>query len=206
LALPAGPANQNAIAVNTNNVTIDLNGFEISKTAGPPISVAFGIYAINRANITVKNGTITGFNQGIVFDYKSGLNINYNHVVENVRFMNEQLFGIVLHHATNTLVQNCAIADTGYDAKGNIVSAQGTGIDVSLTNQGAGNALINNRITHSTLLGTESFGGTYLNANLASQCPIGFQLAHNDKYRNNTTIDCQRPFVANAAIDLGGNN
>jgi hypothetical protein len=206
LTLPPGTAAQNAITVNTNNVTIDLGGFEISQTASPSTSIDFGIFAMNRANITVKNGTIVGFNEGIVLEYTSGLNINYNHVIDGVRFLNEQLFAIVLHHATNCLVQNCAIADTGYGAKGNVVSALGTGIDVSLTSQGAGNALVNNRITHSTLLAAESFGGTYLNANFASQCPTGFKISANDKYRNNTTIDCVKPFVPNGATDLGGNN
>jgi hypothetical protein len=206
LTLPPGPAAQNAITVNTSNVTIDLDGFAISKTAGAGTPVAFGILATNQADITVKNGAIVGFDQGIVFAYASGLNINHNHLVDGVRFINEQLFAIVLHHSYNCLVQNCAIADTGYDAKGNIVSAQGVGIDVSLTNQGAGNALMNNRITHSTQLAAESFGGTYLNANFASQCPVGFQISRNDKFRNNTTIDCVKPFVQNGATDLGGNN
>src|SRR5580658_6986238 len=121
---------------------IDALPYVIS-TAGDGTPVAFGILAMNQADITVKNGAIVGFDQDIVFGYTSGLNINHNHLVDGVRFSNEQLFAIVLHHSYNCLVQICAIADTGYDAKGNIVSAQGTGIDVSLTNQGASNALMN---------------------------------------------------------------
>jgi hypothetical protein len=203
-----GPGAQSAIAVNTSNVTIDLNGFYISKARNGDTSPTFGVFSNNRANITVKNGTIIGFQTGVAFDYLGGANINSNHLVDGVRFTNEQVTGIYLHHTTNCLIQNCSIAHTGYEANGNIVSVQGTGITVIDTNPGAGNALVNNRVTHSALTGisTGKFGGTYSDGNFVSKCLTGFQLAQDDKYRNNTTISCQSPFIANGATDLGGNN
>jgi hypothetical protein len=71
-------ATTNAIEINANNVTIDLNGFSI---VGPTICVAgpgggaviscsptgggTGVLAIQRRNVTVVNGTVRGMGTGI---------------------------------------------------------------------------------------------------------------------------------------------
>jgi hypothetical protein len=201
-----GPA-QAAITVNVGYVTIDLNGFYLIKPLNGDTSISFGIFANNKANITVQNGRIIGFSQGLRFD---GTNNNVNNHVENVSFTFEQDFGIVLIQARNTLIRDCTIANTGFDTLGNIVTGQGVGISI-FTNPSSGNSLINNRITKSLQLGIitsggSNFGGTYLEGNFVSNCPSGFQMAQDDKYRSNTTIGCQTPFFANGATDLGGNN
>jgi hypothetical protein len=71
LVFSPGTATQNAITVNSSNVTIDLNGFYISKPQNGDTSLSFGIYAADRANITVKNGIILGFFEGIRFEWLS---------------------------------------------------------------------------------------------------------------------------------------
>ncbi len=200
----------NGITINANDVIIDMNGFAITKHQIGNTPHCFGIYALNRANITVKNGIIFGFYEGIRFDFSGGANINSNHLVDGVRFINEQAFGIVLTQTTNCLIQNCSMASTGFDTAGDVVSGFGAGIDLAV-NAGAANALINNRMTKSLQAGIETkngqaLGGTYLEGNLSSKSAIGFDLSPNDKYRNNTTISCALPFNANGAIDLGGNN
>jgi hypothetical protein len=43
----------------------------------------------------------------------------------------------------------------------------------------------------------QAVGGTFLEGNLASKCPVGFVLSQGDKYRNNITISCATPFNAN---------
>ena len=60
------------IEIDSDDVTIDLNGFRLSGpivcVGSPPIcsgSSSTGILAGNRQNITVKNGTVRGFNRGI---------------------------------------------------------------------------------------------------------------------------------------------
>src|SRR5262245_30153800 len=47
-----------AITVNTNNVVIDLNGHKIGNLAAGSGTLAKGVYAVQRQNITIKNGTI----------------------------------------------------------------------------------------------------------------------------------------------------
>ena len=210
LTLPVSQVSGNAITINASNVTIDMNGFAITKNQTGNTPHCFGIYALNRANITVKNGLIFGFYEGIRFDFIEGGNTNSNHLVDGVRFTNEQAFGIVLIQTTNSLIQNCAMASTGFDTSGNVVSGFGAGIDLAV-NAGVANALINNRIIKSLQAGIETkggqaLGGTYLEGNLSSKSAIGFDLSPNDKYRNNTTISCTLPFSANGAVDLGGNN
>src|SRR6266542_1190224 len=55
-----------AIDIQTNNVVLDLNGFKLGGLAAGPGTTANGIHALNRQNITIKNGTIRGFLEGIV--------------------------------------------------------------------------------------------------------------------------------------------
>src|SRR5262245_47728812 len=54
-----------AITIDANNVVLDLNGFKLGGLAAGPGTLAFGIRAVNRANITIKNGTVRGFFYGI---------------------------------------------------------------------------------------------------------------------------------------------
>jgi Periplasmic copper-binding protein (NosD) len=198
---------QAAITVNVGYVTIDLNGFYLIKPLNGDTSLSFGILASNKANITVRNGTIIGVSQGIRFD---GTNNNDNNRVEAVRFNFEQMTGILLIDARNNLIRDCSIANTGFDTQGNIVTGNGDGIDI-LSNPSSGNSVIDNRVSRSVQEGIhtrsgQGFGGTYLENNLVSNCPTGFDLAQDDKYRSNTTIGCQAPFFTNGATDLGGNN
>ena len=44
-----------AIDIQTNNVILDLNGFKLGGLAGGLGTLAIGVHAINRQNITIKN-------------------------------------------------------------------------------------------------------------------------------------------------------
>src|SRR5207342_3852578 len=50
-----------AIDVQTNNVTIDCNGYKIGGLAAGSSSQTYGIFAISRQNITVRNCGVRGF-------------------------------------------------------------------------------------------------------------------------------------------------
>src|SRR5262245_65012950 len=54
-----------AINIRTGNVVLDLNGFRLSGLAAGFNTQAIGIFAINLQNITIKNGTVSGFIRGI---------------------------------------------------------------------------------------------------------------------------------------------
>src|SRR5450756_2016927 len=47
-----------AIDIQTNNVVLDLNGFKLGGLAAGPGTLASGIFANNRQNITIRNGTV----------------------------------------------------------------------------------------------------------------------------------------------------
>ncbi len=53
------------ITVATNNVTIDMNGFKLGGLAAGTATLANGIFALDRRNITIRNGSIRGFLRGI---------------------------------------------------------------------------------------------------------------------------------------------
>ena len=48
----------NAIEIATNNVILDLNGYKIGGLAAGPGTMANGIMAFGRQNVTIKNGTM----------------------------------------------------------------------------------------------------------------------------------------------------
>ena len=97
----------NAISINTNNVTLDCNGYKIGGLAAGTSSLANGIYADNtRQNITVRNCGIRGFYYGINLQGGAG------HLVEDNRLDNNLLVGIQIL-GDNNRVQRNRIYDTG---------------------------------------------------------------------------------------------
>lgn len=95
----------NAITVSANAATIDLNGFKLGGVGGGSGSTASGINANFRDNITMRNGTIRGFNVGVTV---SG---NQN-IVEGLRIEGATLQGLVVAGG-GTLVQNNMIENIG---------------------------------------------------------------------------------------------
>jgi len=55
----------NATEIAANNVVLDLNGHKVGGLAAGPGSFARGIHAFQRKNLTIKNGTVRGFEIGI---------------------------------------------------------------------------------------------------------------------------------------------
>jgi len=54
----------NAITINANSVTLDLNGYKLAGSAGTGTQ-ANGVYATARKYVSVKNGVIRGFLRGV---------------------------------------------------------------------------------------------------------------------------------------------
>ena len=91
--------NVNGIEINTDNVTLDLNGHVMvgpGKTSG---TSGHGIYANDtRNNIAVINGTVRAFREG-------GITlIGTNNQVKDIRAYNNGLVGI---SANNSIITNC---------------------------------------------------------------------------------------------------
>jgi hypothetical protein len=98
----------NAVTVATNNVTIDCNDFKLGGLAAGDSSLANGIRATNRQNITVRHCNIRGFNHGVRIDGAAG----GGHLVEDNRLDNNLMKGIVVE-GDNNRVQRNRVYDTG---------------------------------------------------------------------------------------------
>ncbi len=111
-----------AIDIQTNNVTIDCNGYKIGGLAAGAGSFTYGIDAINRQNITVRNCGIRGFLEAVHIDGGAG------DLIEDNRFDNN-LFVSMYLGADNSRVRRNAVYDTG----GATGSDQSVGLSISAT-------------------------------------------------------------------------
>jgi len=98
----------NAITINTNNVTIDCNDFKLGGLAAGAGTEAFGIYAGNRRNATVRRCNIRGFYRGVQFPGSAG----GGHVIEDNRFDSNTAFGVYVRGDGSVLRRN-QFTDTG---------------------------------------------------------------------------------------------
>ena len=104
-----------AITINANNVTIDCNDFKVGGLVAGDGSLANGIYADNRQNVTVRHCNVRGFYRGIHLTGGAG------HLVEDNRLDNNLHTGIYVS-GDNTLVQRNRVFDTGGSPGNNYAS------------------------------------------------------------------------------------
>ncbi|QSX79705.1 right-handed parallel beta-helix repeat-containing protein [Agrilutibacter solisilvae] len=99
----------NAVVIAANNVTLDCNGFKLGGLAAGPASTAWGVYASDRLNATVRHCNIRGFFIGLFLSGGGG------HVVEDNRFDQNLGTALAIRYGTNTanLVQRNRVFDTG---------------------------------------------------------------------------------------------
>ena len=133
LAGPIAVASGNALTISASNVTLDLNGFELSSSASPKAGTAIAI-AAGRSSIAITNGFITNFAGGIVSDGTTSHSIH----VADVTVTSAGVDGIVL--ARRDAAYNLPALDTSIDR---CSAYSTTGIRVS------GIGLSANRVTFS---------------------------------------------------------
>lgn len=98
--------NGTAILVNTNNVTIEMNGFKLGGLGGGTGTTAYGIASYSRQNVTVRNGTVRGFYINV---YLLG---GLGHIVEDLRLDGARGHGLFLG-GSNLVARNNFITNTG---------------------------------------------------------------------------------------------
>jgi hypothetical protein len=81
-----------AITINTNNVTIDFNGFKLGGLGGGAATQANGVVVDNRQNITLRNGNIRGFRFGIAISAVT----SSGHLIEDNLIDGSTMIGILL--------------------------------------------------------------------------------------------------------------
>jgi len=203
-----------AIAINADNVTLDLNGFTISGTAGvgsSGVSITLG-----RSNAVVRNGNIVGFQSGVsVASNATGV------LLEDLVIRNSKLHGVIAAGNTSKLIRirRCSIMDVG---------ATTTSADSGLTLVGiqlaGGNNLVEDTLVSRFQYfgtGTPTIRGIHFNnaviassgGNVIQRCTIandvfgagnGIQLSNSGTvYRDNNVLLFGTPY--SGGTDGGGN-
>lgn len=118
-----------AIQIDTNNVTINCNGFKIGGLAAGPVSKTKGISATGRQNITVRGCSVRGFYTGIYIGGGGG------HMVERNRLDHNLSMGISVGDwfgsaTENSVIQGNTISDTGSPEGSSVVGIFSNGGDV----------------------------------------------------------------------------
>jgi parallel beta-helix repeat protein len=175
--LAVSSTSADAIDVKSNHVTIDLNGFSI---VGPgSSSTGKGIAGFTANALTVENGTITGFQAGVVIG-TDGI-VKFAHVDANgngiVAGANAVIQGCTANGNTNGL--GIQVAGEAV-VSGNTASANSTGISCDASGcLVSGNTVDNNTGAPLSFLdSTSGYGGNVLNGN-ASAISGGTSLGHN---------------------------
>jgi hypothetical protein len=220
----------NMIDIQTNNVTIDCNGFRMRAS-----SAAVGIFADGRVNIAIRHCTIRGFRIGIEVTGGS------DYVVENNLIDQSRYIGIETAGAGSVVRRNNVVNTGGSPAAGQAyaIFAEGDVIDnvidgvygadsvvnfspkgiYSPTDAGVNLAIViqGNRIRNLTPKGTgEAIGitsngsGVSVRDNVIGQVSLttGFGIACLDNtshVRDNVTLKYGTP-IAVACHDAGGNS
>lgn len=127
----------NAISVNANNVTIDLNGWRLGGLAAGDDTATNGIYATGRKNITIRNGTIRGFKRAIYLHDYNPFPDSQGHLIEDIRAEQNTTSGIEVY-GTGSITRRNSIVATG---RPTVIGA--TGISVA----GTGNRVLDNDVT-----------------------------------------------------------
>jgi len=197
-------ASGSAIDIQTNNVILDLNGFKLGGIAAGTGTNAIGIHAANRLNITIKNGTVRGFLEGI-FLQDSGA--SQGHVIEDIRADLNTFVGIEVNGSGNIVRNNQVVTTGGSKTFG--ANANAIGISVA----GSGPRVINNDVITVVKQGLGTSHGIFLGnvvggmvvGNRITSVDVGVEYASGTgKYRDNLTFAVTTSFAG--GTDAGNNN
>jgi len=99
------------IDIRTNNVTIDFNGFKLGGLAGGLTTIANGVFANNRKNITIRNGSVRGFGTGIHLA-QSGGGVSSGHLIEDMLLDGNRKTGIQVQ-GSGMIIRHNRVVNTG---------------------------------------------------------------------------------------------
>jgi hypothetical protein len=128
--------NGNLIEIQANNVVIDLNGFKLGGLAAGTATTATGIFALDRQNITIRNGIIRGFQTGVFLQGAA----SSGYLVENLLLEQNRSTGVAVQ-GTGNVIRNNRVVNTGGG-----VGTIAYGIQV----EGASNTVISENIVSGT--------------------------------------------------------
>jgi hypothetical protein len=198
-----------AITVNADNCTIDLNSFVISYGAkGNP--GYHGIYSKNHANITVRNGTITRFLVGVLLDGDASGN-NTSWLLEDLR-ITQGTIAFWLNNSSNAVIRSCQIYSL-FDPTNSIIPKGVPYCKGIWSFGGFGNLISNNQLCNiqkGVGICLDGSNNDVVDGNILSQVCWGIITstgAGNAKMKNNTITAATGPIIYDASItQLPGTN
>jgi hypothetical protein len=185
------------IDIESNNVVLDLNGFAI--TGSPFINGSVSVSGISSANnsVTIRNGSVAGFNNGVSLLSKGGL-------VEEVHASNNSSTGILILFA---IVRRCTATGNGVGISANGFLGGAVVVDnLASSNTGAGiyayNSTVKDNVSTLNGEGIEAFLSTVIgnttNANayglIVTECLYGSNTSIDNSTSNITAVlgsECQ---------------
>jgi hypothetical protein len=173
--------NTNAIEVNADNVVINLNGFSVKNTG----EGVFGVIIQGNANLTVRTGSILGFQAAVVLAGPQSKALDLQ-LVNNV-------FGVQVF-SRNCSVQDCFIIGTGPQKNGN---------GIQLLKSASGVLVKGNQVSEFVVALLSSVGSGSESAfigNYVANSGYGLALSSNDVYQGNVVTNCKVPFTGGNAI------
>jgi hypothetical protein len=171
----------NAIEVSADDVVINLNGFSIGTTGNG----VFGVIIQTHSNLTVRNGSILGFQGAVVLAAPKSRALNLQ-LVNNI-------FGVQVF-AKNCTVQDCFIIGTGPDNNGN---------GIQLLKSASGVLVKGNQVSEfvvALLSSVSSGSASAFIGNYVANSGYGLGLSSNDWYQGNVVTNCKVPFIGGNAI------
>jgi hypothetical protein len=202
--LDYAPASGTAIRINASNVVLDLNGHALRGLAGSS-TTAYGIYAEQRQNVTVMNGTVRGFETGVYLGDLAPFTTARGYVVEGMRVENSTGSGIEVDGRVGIVRHNQVLA-TGpgpqpFNTFGIVLC-------------GPGARAINNDVARVDKQGAAISYGVWFCDSSVDAIALGNRITEADqgiymalatvKYRDNLTLDVLLPYVL--GTDAGNND
>lgn len=200
-------ANGNAITIRNSNVVLDLNGHTIDNTAAGMATEANAVYASQRSNITIRNGTIRGFAHAVQLYDPAPYTTSEGHLIEDVHADHCTYVGIYVTGRRNLVRRNRIFATGGSTTP---LRTAGYGVFV----RGAGNRVIDNDIITVVATAPSYAYGMQFESGTDDGIAIGNRITEADygiymnvtsvAYRENLTTGVGTPY--SGGTDAGGNN
>jgi hypothetical protein len=197
-----------AIRIQANDVTLDLNGHTIQ---GPSTGFNYGIWAFNQYSITILNGRVWGFGGNGVYLFSNANDPSHRsagHIVKDMQLLNNGVGigingGVVLNCVANGNVGNGIVAlfscvhncMTNKNAEGLYLDESNASGITSISNSGVGIRAIDSRVDNAVANGNGSAGINSSGSSVAN-CTArnnsgGGILAANSRIENNLVSNNQ---------------
>ena len=150
----------NAITLDADNITIDLNGWMLDGSGAGMATEATGIYSYQLNNITVRNGTIQGFHYGVQLDVDTvTYSASRGNLIERIR-ASANTGAALFTKGMGTIIRHNHIVNTGNST----ISPNYWAVGIS--SYGTNCQVLNNTINNTTASGSGTADAIYMrNAN-----------------------------------------